>query len=344
MKTSYLQDLKDIDPKNGSYLIGFLEKNFPNNPVIDGGATEIRNDLEYPGDSIFYVDDEAWVNTWLTKPFDTCDFLTKNNSHTTIVKIRRFYEKFHTTSSCVLFPWWHIVDDAISLYLLGEKAEIRLPSKQNLAFSCFNRNWTKERQQLIGLLGAYDLLNQGWVTAHAYSYSRPEGVRESDLDHYRLESDYAFERHQSVMQGVSASANVINYLHISSRHMQPINIACETFVSPFFPTEKSFLGFFTKRLPIIIAECGRIKDLREQGFDMFDDIIDHGYDSIEDSHQKIDYAIKHNISLLKNPLDLNDSLSQRLTSNFQHLTNTWLDAKLVELVSLINHSAHTWKR
>lgn len=51
-------------------------------------------------------------------------------------------------------------------------------------------------------------------------------------------------------------------------------------------TEKSFKAFGLGQLPIIIASPGHIKKMKEHyGFDFFDDIIDHSYDS-EYDHKK----------------------------------------------------------
>lgn len=47
-----------------------------------------------------------------------------------------------------------------------------------------------------------------------------------------------------------------------------------------FKTEKCVKPFYNLQFPIIFGHKGIIKDLRDEGFDMFDDIIDHSYDNI----------------------------------------------------------------
>jgi hypothetical protein len=104
-------------------------------------------------------------------------------------------------------------------------------------------------------------------------------------------------------------------------------------MQPFFPTEKSFLGFFTKKIPIVLAETGRMHELKAEGFDIFHDYVNHRYDSLADPLQRISTALKDNYNLLSNfDIDITD----RANANFDFLINEWLDKKLIELYSGIN--------
>jgi len=51
-------------------------------------------------------------------------------------------------------------------------------------------------------------------------------------------------------------------------------------------------------LPIILSGTGAVAHLRELGFDMFDDIIDHSYDYIPNPFDRIIHAVKDNHRLL----------------------------------------------
>jgi hypothetical protein len=53
----------------------------------------------------------------------------------------------------------------------------------------------------------------------------------------------------------------------------------------------------------MISSPGLVKFLREMGIDMFDDIIDHSYDDIEDPCERIVQAINKNIEILTMDLD-----------------------------------------
>jgi hypothetical protein len=71
-------------------------------------------------------------------------------------------------------------------------------------------------------------------------------------------------------------------------------------------TEKYINNIYGYNFPIIIAVPGAVQFLRDLGFDMFDDIVDHGYDSIDDDLKRIDMAVQSNIHLIKDKNLLSD--------------------------------------
>lgn len=66
----------------------------------------------------------------------------------------------------------------------------------------------------------------------------------------------------------------------------------------FFITEKTAHAFYGCNFPIILGGCGIIAHLRHIGLDVFDDIVDHSYDSIENPFDRIVTAIESNRRLL----------------------------------------------
>lgn len=61
-----------------------------------------------------------------------------------------------------------------------------------------------------------------------------------------------------------------------------IDVITETsFTNEMFITEKSMKPFYNLQFPIIFGPIGIIQKLREYGFDMFDDIINHSYDTLD---------------------------------------------------------------
>jgi hypothetical protein len=51
-------------------------------------------------------------------------------------------------------------------------------------------------------------------------------------------------------------------------------------------TEKTFRPFYYFQYPIFLASPGHVQHLRSMGFDLFDDIIDHSYDNIENDKDR----------------------------------------------------------
>jgi hypothetical protein len=70
------------------------------------------------------------------------------------------------------------------------------------------------------------------------------------------------------------------------------------FTNEIFTTEKFLQSVYGYTLPILISSPGAVGYLRQHGFDMFDDVIDHTYDSISNPIHRIFAAIESNIRLL----------------------------------------------
>lgn len=63
-------------------------------------------------------------------------------------------------------------------------------------------------------------------------------------------------------------------------------------------TEKTLHSFFACNFPILISGNGAVEHLRELGFDMFDDIVDHSYDLIKNPIDRLTRAVDDNAHLL----------------------------------------------
>lgn len=84
-------------------------------------------------------------------------------------------------------------------------------------------------------------------------------------------------------------------------------------------TEKSYLSMFYETLPIIVSVPGTVELLRNQGFDLFDDIIDHSYDNIADDVNRF----KQLVTLIShmNTQDTPSVDANRHKFNRAHMTN-----------------------
>ena len=77
-----------------------------------------------------------------------------------------------------------------------------------------------------------------------------------------------------------------------------INVICETsqdvelegctLWSSVFITEKTAKAFLLCQFPLMISVPGTVEKLQRHGFDMFDDIIDHSYDTEPDPRRRVD--------------------------------------------------------
>lgn len=94
-----------------------------------------------------------------------------------------------------------------------------------------------------------------------------------------------------------------------------IEIVCETntTVDTFFITEKTTRPIFYGRLFLIIGSPDFEKNLKDFGFDIFDDILDKSYDNLE-GYLRVDRVFKSMQKYLSNPIDYS-VIEQRLKSN-----------------------------
>jgi len=101
-----------------------------------------------------------------------------------------------------------------------------------------------------------------------------------------------------------------------------LNIITETTSRNDTPqlTEKSFKPILAGQFFIMIGSRGLIQYMRDIGFDTFDDIINHSYDSIEDDRERIAAAIKELDRLNEVDLfELHAQCKERFVKNQQWL-------------------------
>lgn len=81
-----------------------------------------------------------------------------------------------------------------------------------------------------------------------------------------------------------------------------VEIVAETsYIEPVFNlTEKTLNSIYGKSFPIFLSSAGTVKFLRDMGIDVFDDIVNHSYDTIVDPEERLARAINDNTELLTN--------------------------------------------
>jgi len=82
-------------------------------------------------------------------------------------------------------------------------------------------------------------------------------------------------------------------------------------------TEKTIMAIYGGTIPIWVGGW-RIADyMRNQGFDVFDDVVDHSYQCLSDPAQRVAQAVASNLDLLREPdLDFFDRYQHRLQRNY----------------------------
>jgi hypothetical protein len=112
------------------------------------------------------------------------------------------------------------------------------------------------------------------------------------------------------------SSNEENFIRLAQVYGScAFNIVTETLYDeyPGLYSEKTLLAFLAHQIPIMIGTPRLVEKLRLQGFDMFDDIVDHGYD-LAPNDQRVEIALESNKQVILNQYDTSRLLPRFLAN------------------------------
>jgi hypothetical protein len=132
-------------------------------------------------------------------------------------------------------------------------------------------------------------------------------------------------------QGNNNADNFINKL--SNRYQDCfVEFVTETlyFSKTFNITEKTLHSIYACNFPIMIASPGIVEFMRSMGFDMFDDIVNHNYDQIDDPVMRIITAVDDN---------------KRLLTDIDYVKHKWINSRDRFLKNVqVAKGMYTWYR
>lgn len=147
-------------------------------------------------------------------------------------------------------------------------------SKKEKLFMCLNNEPRLHRVKMVKSLINNDLLNCGYVTFKS---------DKNTFEFYDLNAKRAkiYNLPQIKIDESLFSDNLFG-LHPKLSSNSYIDVVTESRYDFLpFKTEKCVKPFYNLQFPIILGHQGIVNDLRKMDFDMFDDIIDHSYDLVE---------------------------------------------------------------
>jgi len=208
----------------------------------------------------------------------------------------------------------------------------------NKSFICLNRNRRDHRITTLSYLFGADYAKYGQITylwnsqkdtqfepkqyldriCWEFDDERHVDIREKILTGYELmmsttqeqESD-EFEIYKAYGKGINDNIGNFN-IKLRPRYRNSfVEVVSESSFAPpsFMLTEKTAHSFFGCNFPIILSGRGAIQHLRDIGFDMFDDVVDHNYDLIANPFDRITAALDAN---------------KRLLTDVEYAKQTWL--------------------
>ena len=198
--------------------------------------------------------------------------------------------------------------------------------KSDKIFVCLNRNGKSHRLVSLSYLcgGGYDQFGQ--MTYLCWHPDNP--IRDNftltfpwHLFNWRFESPQQDRIRDQILNGYAGTVKIMqnfdsdifevlgptgidvasNFKDLRPKYLNSfVEIVNESLYSTveFMLTEKTIQSFYGYNFPIIFSGVGVIKHLRDLGLDMFDDIINHSYDKIENLVDRIVVGIDSNRRLL----------------------------------------------
>lgn len=223
------------------------------------------------------------------------------------------------------------------------KEQIPERPQDGTMWNFLNRRWQPGRSHALEYITrdwetneSYSLLSKGYATANHIDHYKDHPALHFDKEFIDKYDDSQGELNVYEYKGMLYSANVANVWDIARKVPGKICIQIESFWEPdhsysCFPTEKSLTPFLTKNIPILIqAKTGFIAELKGQGFDVFDDIVDHSYDQEPDYYKRIELAFELNRRVLtSDPVTLD--IEDRLSANQQYVLGEWFEKQMVIL-------------
>lgn len=271
------------------------------------------------------------------------DLRRKNVIFIVVTEVFLNLAKKYNIKNVIHEPHLEVINFYFGLYRIKNK--LVGYTSENVPFVCLNGLMNPLRLKTILKLDEYDLLEQGYVTAFTQSFTNiPNHIRQKIKYDKSFESFYYKDRYKE-------DKNLINLIYIDRYIPGNIFLTIESFnnfdvaksLRPLY-TEKTLSPFLLRRLPLIIGMKNIIKRLEDEGFDMFTDLIDYEYDSIDPINidEKVNLCISKNIKILQgNNFYSNADLNSRLDYN-KNYVYSWLNSKVESIESNIKNILDTF--
>jgi hypothetical protein len=202
--------------------------------------------------------------------------------------------------------WRHCVSDYFfARYNINDLPQINTQRTQHyVSLARFPR---RERLELTVQLLEHDLDQQGtiscgWTDLTGESNLLNKHSKLWNLIPQHLQSrfpitlgDVAQQQHDLMPHSTSAVFNIVQESQTGVNSYDAVAVAHshigQTPGDRLFFTEKTAKAFAMSQLPIFLSAPGYAHSLRQLGFDLFDDVIDHSYDSQSCVHARINHIV-----------------------------------------------------
>ena len=189
-------------------------------------------------------------------------------------------------------------------------------NKRQCTFNFMINKPRKHREILLQLIKRFNLIN--------YTHSLPwkhNDVNSIPVTDYKFGPEVVMDK--GIKNGSFKNAETYDKL-LKTTVFEPSCISLIT--EPVFIeresilTEKTIMSVYSGTLPIWVGGWRCADAMRGFGFDVFDDIVDHSYQDLDDPFDRCYHAIERNLDLLQD-FDLVNKFVQNNKSRFEHNLN-----------------------
>ena len=313
----------NVNPLNGIYISIYTRINADCQLMYPYSSGQFKNILPIPVNSYGLPDDDRTagiLKTITCNPVDKLLVFDKSDGpidnemeyiswaeklvpgREFIVVTSNYYYHFNKHPKIVHYPRYFFT-------LLNDKNLVNTPNIVDLRLhkiSCLSRNpWIHKTLNLIAMRKQpwFDHVQKsfGWIypeLEHQYEYLSTDVmnlITQDDANYLRSVYPLKLQMDDNLDKFESNACPTYQNCYIDyapeSRHDQ-------TFIS-----EKTWKPIFSGQFFFILGPCGVIEYLRDIGVDVFDDLIDHGYDNEPDLVAKIGMLMASITKFLENDLD-----------------------------------------
>lgn len=278
----------------------FLEKKLKSNNILLAIKDHLSGDKQYYNDYLHTLEYFKFIfNKHLDKQFFFCTSLENIKSY--------IFEK----NVKIIHMGGDIVNQHLDYKKLNPIIDKNFNSKYN--FISLNRNFRIQRLVLLCLLFHFDLQNLGLISCmfnkklKEYEHHLADVVNPDIREKLFLGFDKLINYNDFISDNFEIYKNLANDNASNFQNRLKdlykntfLEIVSETtfFEECFLITEKTANCFLGCNFPIILNSKGSVNFLRTIGFDMFDDVINHDYDNIDNPFERMYYAINDNKEIL----------------------------------------------
>lgn len=191
-------------------------------------------------------------------------------------------------------------------------------------YCCFMNRISGERLLVLYRLYLAQLLNKGIVGFNCLYHDMDPTVEQRQQNFEKCHQDVEpwLDQYWPINQVLQHQMPmVVDHDPDSAALHSKMNFVIETYVNDTVIafSEKIFRALQTPRPWVLFCSPDSVKTLREYGFDVLDDIVDHGYDHIENAEDRLN----HIIEMLRDPKPVDKNRCNQAVEHNQRLLASW---------------------